>query len=64
MPFLSSVKTVLGKVASSPITGKVIQGARTVADIGSIVGVPGSGLISKGLGVAERALQGYQAIKG
>lgn len=61
--FLQRVGSVLGKVASSPITSKVLQGARTVADIGSIVGIPGSGAIAKGLGVAERALQGYQAIK-
>lgn len=44
------------KVAKSPITAKAVHIARTGADIANLAGVPFSGAVAKGLGVAEKVL--------
>lgn len=48
---------MLGKKAvQSPITAKVVKGARLGAELASIVGVPFAGTAAKGLGLAEKIL--------
>lgn len=51
---------VLGKVVRSPVTGKVLHGARVVSDVANLVGVPGTGALSKGLATAEKVLGSVQ----
>ena len=44
---------VLGaRVINSPLTSKILHGAKIASEVGSIVGVPGTGALAKGLGVA------------
>lgn len=52
---------VLGKVAMSPMTTKIVRGVRTASDIANVAGVPLTGAISKGLGVAEKILGAIQS---
>lgn len=44
------------KAVKSPITAKAVHIAKTGADIANIAGVPFSGAVAKGLGVAEKVL--------
>lgn len=44
------------KAVRSPITAKAVHFARTGADIANLAGVPFSGAVAKGLGVAEKVL--------
>ena len=60
MAIMKRMASNIMKVAKSPITKKVVHGARVAADIGSIVGVPASGALAKGLSTAEKVIDKLQ----
>lgn len=48
---------ILGKKAvQSPLTAKIVKGARLGAELANVVGVPFAGTAAKGLGLAEKIL--------
>lgn len=48
---------VLGaRAIQSPLTAKLVRGAKVGAEIAGMAGVPGATALSKGLGVAEKVL--------
>ena len=48
------------RVAKSPMTKALVHVGKGLADVGSVAGVPGAGLVSKGLGAAEKVLDKLQ----
>lgn len=61
MPVLRKVSSALGRAVMSPLSAKVVRGARVVSDIAGMAGVPGASALAKGLGVAEKVLKEVQA---
>lgn len=47
------------RAVQSPVTTKLVRGARTAAEIANLAGLPTAGL-AKGLGVAEKVLSSIQ----
>ena len=54
--FIKKAIGTFGKIVRSPVTGRLLHTAKVITDVGGMIGIPGSSAISKGLGVAERAL--------
>lgn len=60
---LAPIRRTVGlgmRAVSSPLTRKVVHGARVVSDIASLVGLPGAAPVAKGLSVAENILERVQ----
>jgi hypothetical protein len=57
---LKRVGSALGRAIQSPLTTRAVRGARVVADVAGMAGVPMASGLAKGLGIAEKALKGLQ----
>lgn len=57
---LKKVGSPLLRAVQSPLTTKLVRGARVGADIAGMAGLPGASALAKGLGVAEKVLEAVQ----
>lgn len=53
---LKKVGAFGARAIQSPLTSKIVRGAKVGAEIAGMAGVPGATALSKGLGVAEKVL--------
>ena len=60
MSFFRKVSGGFMKAVKNPLTKQVVHAARVGADVASVVGVPGAGAASKGLGAAEEVVNRLQ----